>query len=156
MPLNSGSHTVLYSRPAILCLLFFSDIFAVDVYIAEGALSVSSRSFLIDPTPQWDCPSNDSRESCTFTLCHQAPFSLDFGYWCWCIISLMSLLVPWEQRLFRNCMFISFYTCWCCCSVANSCLTVCDPKDCSTLGFPVLHHLPEFAHIHVHCVGDTT
>ena len=31
----------------------------------------------------------------------------------------------------------------CCCSVAKSCLTLCDPLDCSTPGFPVLHHLPE-------------
>ena len=27
--------------------------------------------------------------------------------------------------------------------------------DCSTPGFPGLHHLPEFAQIHVHCFGDT-
>ena len=26
--------------------------------------------------------------------------------------------------------------------------------DCSTLGFPVLHYLPEFAQTHVYCVGD--
>ena len=26
--------------------------------------------------------------------------------------------------------------------------------DCSTSGFPVLHHLPEFAQIHAHWVGD--
>ena len=25
------------------------------------------------------------------------------------------------------------------------CPTICDPMDCSTPGFPVLHHLPEFA-----------
>ena len=25
---------------------------------------------------------------------------------------------------------------------------------CSTPGFPVLHHLPEFAQIHVHRIGD--
>ena len=31
-----------------------------------------------------------------------------------------------------------------CCSVAKSCLTLCDPLDCSTPGFPALHHLPEF------------
>ena len=30
------------------------------------------------------------------------------------------------------------------CSVAQSCLTLCKPIDCSTPGFPVLHHLPEF------------
>ena len=29
----------------------------------------------------------------------------------------------------------------CCHSVAQSCLTLCGPMDCSTPGFPVLHHL---------------
>ena len=29
----------------------------------------------------------------------------------------------------------------CCCSVAKSCLTLCDPMDCSPPGFPVLHYL---------------
>ena len=42
----------------------------------------------------------------------------------------------------------------CCCSVAQSCLTLCDPNDCSTPGFPVLHRLSELAHTHVHSVGD--
>ena len=28
--------------------------------------------------------------------------------------------------------------------------TVCDPMDCSMLGFPVLHHLPELAQTLVH------
>ena len=32
-----------------------------------------------------------------------------------------------------------------CCSVAQSCLTLCDPMDCSTPGFPVLYHLLELA-----------
>ena len=35
------------------------------------------------------------------------------------------------------------------CSVAKSCPTLCDPIDCSTPDFPVLHYLPEFAQIHV-------
>ena len=33
----------------------------------------------------------------------------------------------------------------CCCSVAKSCLILCDSKDSSMSGFPVLHYLPEFA-----------
>ena len=37
-----------------------------------------------------------------------------------------------------------------CCSVAKSCLTLCDPMDCSMPGFPVLHYLPEFAQVHIH------
>ena len=42
----------------------------------------------------------------------------------------------------------------CCCSVAQACPTLCDPMDCSTPGRPVLHHLLEFAHRHVHQVDD--
>ena len=38
----------------------------------------------------------------------------------------------------------------CCCSVAQSCWTLCDPMDCRTPGFPVLHYVLEFAQIHVH------
>ena len=41
-----------------------------------------------------------------------------------------------------------------CCSVTQSWLTLCNLMDCSTPGFPVLHHLPEFAQTHVHSVGD--
>ena len=39
-------------------------------------------------------------------------------------------------------------------SVAQSCLTLCDPMNCSTPGLPVHHHLPEFTQTHVHRVGD--
>ena len=42
----------------------------------------------------------------------------------------------------------------CFCSVAYSCPTLCDPMDWSMPGFPVLHHLPEFAHTHVHRVSN--
>ena len=35
--------------------------------------------------------------------------------------------------------------------VVKSCLILCDPMNCSTPGFPVLHYLPKFAQIHVHC-----
>ena len=42
-----------------------------------------------------------------------------------------------------------------CCSIIKSCPTLCDPMDCSTPGFPVLHHLLEFSQTHVHWVSDT-
>ena len=38
----------------------------------------------------------------------------------------------------------------CCCTVTQLYSTLCNPIDCSTLGFPVLHHLPEPAQNHVH------
>ena len=42
----------------------------------------------------------------------------------------------------------------CCCSVAKSCLSLCDPVGYNTPVFPVLHYLPEFAQTHVHRVSD--
>ena len=39
-------------------------------------------------------------------------------------------------------------------SVTQSCLTLWDPMDCSTPGFPVHHQVPEPAQTHVHRVGD--
>ena len=40
------------------------------------------------------------------------------------------------------------------CLLTQSCPTLCDPMDCSTPGFPVLHHLLELAQTHVHWAGD--
>ena len=39
-------------------------------------------------------------------------------------------------------------------SVTQSCMTLCDPMNRSTPGFPVHHQLPEFTQTHVHRVGD--
>ena len=59
-------------------------------------------------------------------------FSMD-----WCVIFLISLS-PLQS--------VS--------SLAQLCLTLCDPMDCSTPDFPVHHQLPELAQTHVHQVGD--
>ena len=39
-------------------------------------------------------------------------------------------------------------------SVAKSCLTLCNPMNCSTPGLPVHHQLPEFTQTHVNQVGN--
>ena len=39
-------------------------------------------------------------------------------------------------------------------SVAQLCLTLCDPMNCSTPGLPVHHQLPESSKTHVHRVSD--
>ena len=41
-------------------------------------------------------------------------------------------------------------------SVAQSCLTLSNPMNCTTPGLPVHHQLPEFTQTHVHRVGDAT
>ena len=46
------------------------------------------------------------------------------------------------------------FCCCCYCSVAKSRPTLCDPIDCSITGFPVFHHLLEFAQTHVNWVND--
>ena len=54
--------------------------------------------------------------------------------------------------------FISHFIIWnkwcCCCSVTQSCPTLCNPMDYSTPGLPVPHHLLKFAQVHVHCISD--
>ena len=52
------------------------------------------------------------------------------------------------------CVCVYVYVCICCCSVAKSCLTPCDPLDCSIPGLPVPHHLLEFAQVHIRWIGD--
>ena len=49
---------------------------------------------------------------------------------------------------------VCIYTVCCCCSVTQSCQTLCHHMDCSIPGFPVLHHLPELAQTHVPWVSD--
>ena len=39
-------------------------------------------------------------------------------------------------------------------SVSQSCLTLCNPMNCSTPGLPVHHQLSEFTQTHVHWVSD--
>ena len=42
----------------------------------------------------------------------------------------------------------------CCCPVTQLRSILCEPMDCSTPGFPVIHCLLEFAQTHVHWVSD--
>ena len=61
-----------------------------------------------------------------------------------------------QYRLLEN--HISFFQIpWsicCCCSVARSCPIICDPMNCRTPVFSVLHYFPEFAQTHIHWAND--
>ena len=61
-----------------------------------------------------------------------------------------------QIKMWCACIFyiLSIWISICCYSVAKSCLTLCDPMDCSTPGSSVLHYLPELAQIYVHWVSD--
>ena len=58
------------------------------------------------------------------------------------------------MRILKGEKTVSSINC-CCCSVAKSCPTLCNPMNCSMPGFPVLHYLPESAQIHVHWISDS-
>ena len=55
---------------------------------------------------------------------------------------------------FFDLLFMAFVILLFCCSVVQLFLTLCDPIDCSTPGFPILHCLWEFAQTHVHWVNN--
>ena len=61
------------------------------------------------------------------------------------ILKSRDITLPTKVRLVSSVQFSS---------VAQSCLTLCDPMNCSTPGLPVHHQLPEFTQTHAHRVSD--
>ena len=72
-----------------------------------------------------------------------------------CPLLLLPSIFP-KIRVFSNesVLLIQFNSVQFSCSVTRLCPGLCDPMDCSMLGFPVLHYLPEFAQTHVHWVDN--
>ena len=91
-----------------------------------------------------------NRERLSFLLVHL----------CWWMLLLFFLMIVdqrkvnlWLERLEASIKSLILRQV-CCCSVTKSCPTLCDPVNCSTPGFPVIHYLLEFAQTHDHWVGD--
>ena len=75
-------------------------------------------------------------------------------------IYLLRLLGGLSKIMYVKCFeqtgIYSFCVSFCCfCSVAQSCLTLCDPMNCSMPDFPIHHQLPELAQTQVHQVSDS-
>ena len=83
--------------------------------------------------------------SCKFLVqtlcCSQAPWTMSPS---WLSSSLCPQTIPSTSRILLIPIAVQ----------SLSCVWLCEPMDCSTPGFPVLHHLPEFAQTHVHWVSD--
>ena len=57
-----------------------------------------------------------------------------------------------SNKYFKHLMYTENHSS--CCSVTNSCPALCNPMNCSTPGFPILHHLLKFTQTHIHWVSD--
>jgi len=71
--------------------------------------------------------------------------------WIWIIQKYVSWeeLGDWDWHIsITDILSVQFH------SVTQSCLTLCDPMDCSTPGLPVHHQLLELPQTHVHRVSD--
>ena len=88
------------------------------------------------------------------------PFSMIYS-WLFChkLFYIYVGFISGFSLLFQGlcvCFYINtlqFYI-LCCCSVTQSCPTLCIPTDCSTPGFSVLPYLLEIPQTHVHWVND--
>ena len=83
---------------------------------------------------------------------YKATYATDFYY----IFSYLVDIIADIDNLCNRYLYNSDLTILTCCSrrVTQSCLTLCNPLDCSTPGFPVHHYLPEFAQIDIYWVDD--
>ena len=79
-------------------------------------------------------------------------------------ISRSNIYYVWESAFFQLCLLsyfptfdlyhLSEFSVHQFSSVAQSCLTLCNPRHWSMSGLPVHRQLPEFTQTHVHQVGD--
>ena len=72
----------------------------------------------------------------------------------WSVLIYEEKGMPSRQALLDSPKLLHLPCTLCCCSVAQSCPTLCVLMDYSTPGFPGLQRLLELAQIHVHWVGD--
>ena len=68
-------------------------------------------------------------------------------------------MIQWDEQGCLAVNFLNFHILWfinldCCYSIDKSCLTLCDPKNCSTLGILVHHQLLESTQTRVRWVSD--
>ena len=87
------------------------------------------------------------QNSC-ISKCTEKQYKVHQKRFCLLNPNLYNICKPFEMR--RGGFGLGRKDCYC--SVASSYLTLCDPKDCSMPGSPVLHYLPELAQIRVHWV----
>ena len=89
---------------------------------------------------------SDQPPACPPVLFHQLTLGLKKSYtFCFNDSSrcFSSIVIVWNKSslpVWLHPVELFFDSC-CCCSIAKSCLTLCNPMNCSMPGFPVRHYL---------------
>ena len=93
--------------------------------------------------------------SCSFCSRQNGLFAV---HWIPGKLCALYLIFPLPGLLFQLSIIHDFFSHFCFLprfsSVTQSCLTLCNPSDCSTPSLPIHHELPELAQTHVHRVSD--
>ena len=122
-----------------LSLHFFSQSPCLFLFLVSSAFWTQAGLWFLLFQPRCEWAASDQKQSGPpYTQCDQVTQK-----------SLHSLLVQTENYGAQTCRGEK-----CCCSVAQSCPTLCNPMDRSTPGLPVHHQLPKFAQTHVCWLGD--
>ena len=80
-------------------------------------------------------------------LCFHLPITTQVSF----LINKNYMCFSCSTRCFDE--YEEWYDYCCCCSVAQLCLTR-QPHGLQPPGLPVPHHIPKFAQVHVHCIGN--
>ena len=94
-----------------------------------------------------------------FVLINSSKFLILRINW-WCVwrkgfyLKLLSIFLPFSLHSYLAHYVLNYLEFSQFSSVTQSCPTLCNPRDCSTPGFPVYHQFLELTQTHVHHVGD--
>ena len=124
--------------------------------IKPGSPTLQADSLPSEPPEKPLFPCSNQNET---WMCFSFPHLISSPSHCQSSWYKLQFISKPQQVFLYSCIFhikfLSLVPSWYyCCSVSQSCLTLCNPMDCSTPDFPVHHHLLELAQTHVHRVGD--
>ena len=125
---RSCTGEVTWPRPCSLFTPVFSLTRSVDCQARAVSAEGRRSPRLVCACLRWTCPLSIGQHNKTNHIPHLLLTVFTQGCFCLCKIN--------------------------CCSVAELCLTLCNPMDCGMPNFPVLHYLLEFAQTYVHWVSD--
>ena len=127
-----------------------------------SVMSNSSRPHGLQPTRllhSWDFPGKSTGVGCHCLLrLHPLnvvyePMEVGLPNWGMILKGPINWALAYPSHSPRTVLLIKFSSVQFS-SFTQSCLTLCNPMNCSMPGLPVHHQLPEFTQTHVHRVGD--